>query len=163
MALLVDDAYQDLGLGSVLIENLGEAAAEAGISTFEAEVLASNADMLEVLHNLDFPIETSLSAGAVHDEFPTAPTPEAVESFEQRESIPASAGVARLLRPRSVVVIGSSRRRGTISGEVFHSLLECRRASSIDRLPPAVLSNTHGKDEKTYQTISVVTTLSRHP
>ena len=40
MALVVDDAYQGLGLGSVLIEHLGEAAAEAGISTFEAEVLS---------------------------------------------------------------------------------------------------------------------------
>jgi acetate---CoA ligase (ADP-forming) len=124
MALVVDDAYQGLGLGSVLIEHLGEAASEAGISTFEAEVLASNADMLEVLRNLDLPIETSLSAGVVHDEFPTTPTPEAVESFEQRESISASAGVARLLKPRSVAVIGASRRRGTISGEVFHNLLE---------------------------------------
>ena len=124
MALVVDDAFQGLGLGSVLIEHLGEAAAEAGISTFEAEVLASNADMLEVLRNLDLPIQTSLSAGVVHEEFPTSPTPEAIESFERREAISASAGVARLLRPRSVAVIGASRRRGTISGEVFHNLID---------------------------------------
>ncbi|MDQ3953254.1 MAG: GNAT family N-acetyltransferase, partial [Actinomycetota bacterium] len=48
MALVVADDLQGLGLGSVLIEHLGEAAAEAGIATFEAEVLAANADMLEV-------------------------------------------------------------------------------------------------------------------
>lgn len=124
MALLVDDAFQGLGLGSVLIEHLGEAAAEAGIRTFEAEVLASNRDMLEVIRHLDLPMETSLSEGVVHAEFPTTATPEAVESFERREAISAAAGVARLLNPRSVAVIGASRRRGTISGEVFHNLIE---------------------------------------
>lgn len=124
MALVVDDAFQGLGLGSVLIEHLGEAAAEAGISTFEAEVLASNSDMLDVIRNLNLPVQTSLSAGVVHAEFPTSPTLQAVESFEHREAIAASAGVARLVRPRSVAVIGAARRRGTISGEVFHNLIE---------------------------------------
>ncbi|HEX3327234.1 MAG TPA: GNAT family N-acetyltransferase, partial [Actinomycetota bacterium] len=124
MALVVDDPLQGLGLGSVLIEHLGEAAAEAGITTFEAEVLGSNADMLEVLRNLNLPIETSLSGGVVHAEFPTSPTPEALESFERREAIASGAGVARLLRPTSIAVIGASRRRGTIPGEVFHNLLQ---------------------------------------
>ncbi len=124
MALVVDDAFQGIGLGSVLIEHLGEAAAEAGISTFEAEVLASNSDMLDVIRNLNLPVQTSLSAGVVHAEFPTSPTLEAIESFEHREAIAASEGVARLVRPRSVAVIGAARRRGTISGEVFHNLIE---------------------------------------
>ncbi|MEA2485088.1 MAG: hypothetical protein QOD46_199 [Actinomycetota bacterium] len=124
MALVVDDSFQGLGLGSVLIEHLGEAAAEAGISIFEADVLASNSDMLEVVRNLDLPIESSLSAGVVHAEFPASPTSKAIESFEMREAIAASAGVARLVRPRSIAVIGASRRRGTIGGEVFHNLIE---------------------------------------
>lgn len=124
MAIVVDDAYQGLGVGSVLIEHLGEAAAAAGIVTFEAEVLATNSDMLEVLRNLDLPLETSLDRGVVHAEFPTTPTLEGIESFEQREAVSAGAGVARLLRPRSIAVIGASRQRGTISGEVFHNLLE---------------------------------------
>ena len=123
MALVVDDSHQGLGLGSVLIEHLGEAASEAGIDTFEAEVMGSNADMLEVLRHLDLPMQTTVSSGVVHEEFPTAPTPAAVESFEHREAISAAAGVARLLKPRSVAVIGASRRRGTISGEVFHNLI----------------------------------------
>jgi acetate---CoA ligase (ADP-forming) len=124
MALVVDDSFQGLGLGSVLIEHLGEAAAEAGISIFEADVLASNSDMLEVVRNLKLPVETSLSAGVVHAEFPTSPTPQAIESFEMREAMAASAGVARLVRPRSIAVIGASRRRGSIGGEVFHNLIE---------------------------------------
>ncbi|HEX2296729.1 MAG TPA: GNAT family N-acetyltransferase [Actinomycetota bacterium] len=124
MSLAVADDFQGLGLGSILIEHLGEAAAEAGIGTFHAEVLAANADMLEVLHHLDLPVRTEREQGVVHAEFPTAPTPEAVESFERREAVAAAAGVARFLRPRSVAVVGASRRRGTISGEVFRNLLD---------------------------------------
>ncbi|HEV2757571.1 MAG TPA: GNAT family N-acetyltransferase [Actinomycetota bacterium] len=124
MALVVDDDHQGRGLGSVLIEHLGEAAAEAAITTFEAEVLAANADMLEIIHNLDLPVQTSQEDGVVHAEFPTSPTPEAIESFERREAVSAAAGVARFLKPRSVAVIGASRRRGTISGEVFRNLID---------------------------------------
>jgi acetate---CoA ligase (ADP-forming) len=124
MALVVDDPLQGLGLGSVLIEHLGEAAAEAGIGTFEAEVMESNSDMLEVLRSLDLPLQKSLSGGVVHAEFPTTPTAEAIESFERREAIASAAGVARFLRPRSIAVIGASRQRGTISGEVFRNLID---------------------------------------
>ena len=124
LAIAVADAFQGLGLGSVLIEHLGEAAAEAGITIFQADVQSSNADMLEVLRHLELPMEMSSADGIVSVEFPTSPTAEAVESFEAREAIAAGAGVARLLRPRSVAVIGASRRRDTISGAVFRNLID---------------------------------------
>ena len=83
----------------MLIEHLGEAAAEVGITTFEADVLTSNSDMLEVVdRDLNLPTETTLNAGVVHSEFPTTPTAEALESFERREAGAAAAGVARVLR-----------------------------------------------------------------
>jgi len=106
------------------MEHLSEAAAEAGIETFEAEILSVNREMLLVLRNLDLPVESTVSPGEVHSEFPTSPTPEAIEAFEQREAVAAAAGVETFLKPRSVAVIGASRRRGTISGEIFHNLLE---------------------------------------
>ena len=124
MAIAVADSCQGLGLGSVLIEHLGEAAAEAGFTVFEADVQSTNADMLEVLRHLDLPMETKSTGGVVRVEFPTSPTAEAVESFERREAIAAAAGVARLLRPRSVAVIGASRKRDTISGAVFRNLID---------------------------------------
>ena len=42
-----------------------------------------------------------------------------------------------LLRPRSVAVIGASRRRGTISGEVFHNLLRYEFAGPVYPVNPA--------------------------
>ena len=57
-------------------------------------------------------------------EFPTSLTAEAVARFEAREDIAAVAALRMFLSPRSVAVIGASRHRGTIGGELFHNLLE---------------------------------------
>jgi acetate---CoA ligase (ADP-forming) len=124
MAVVVDDPFHGKGLGSILIEHLTEAASEAGIEIFEAEILSGNHEMLEVLRALALPIESELSMGVIHVEFPTSPTSEAIEAFEAREAVAAAESVASFLKPRSVAVIGASRRRGTISGELFHNLLE---------------------------------------
>jgi acetyl coenzyme A synthetase (ADP forming)-like protein len=124
VAIAIDDPLQGKGLGSILLEHLAEAGAENGIVCFEADVMSSNAEMLEVLRSMQLPLRTSASAGVVHVEFPTALTDEAIEAFEKREAVAAAAGVARFLRPRSVAVIGASRSRGSIGGELFHNLLE---------------------------------------
>ena len=124
MAIVVDDPFHGKGLGSILIEHLAEAAAEAGIEIFEAEILSGNTEMLEVLRALELPLESTVSMGVIHAEFPTSPTAEAIDAFEAREAVAAAASVASFLKPRSVAVIGASRRRGTISGELFHNLLE---------------------------------------
>lgn len=124
IAIVVDDPLHGKGLGSILVEHLCEAAAEAGIGVFEAEILAGNSEMMEVVRAMKLPVETKLEMGVIHAEFPTSLTPDAIDAFEQREAIAAAAGVATFLKPRSVAVIGASRRRGTISGEVFHNLLD---------------------------------------
>ena len=122
--IAIADALQGLGLGSLLLEHLAEAAADAGISLFEAEVLASNAAMLDVIRSTKLPVEQSSALGVVHCEFPTSLSQEALEAFEHREAVAAAAGVARFLRPRSVAVIGASRTRGTIGAELFRNVID---------------------------------------
>ena len=56
-------------------------------------------------------------------EFPTALSDEALERFDERERTAAAAALRRFLQPGSVAVIGASRERGTVGGEVFHNLL----------------------------------------
>ncbi|CAN5756690.1 GNAT family N-acetyltransferase [soil metagenome] len=122
MAVAVDDVWHGRGVGSILVEHLAEAASEAGISTFVAYVLHSNAKMLDVIHSLHVPVHTSFSSGVVTVEFPTSPTLQGVEAFEAREAIAAAAAVKEFLEPRSVAVVGASRRRNTIGGEVLKNL-----------------------------------------
>ena len=124
VAIVIDDPFQGKGLGSILLEHLAEAAEEAGLGCFAADVLASNTEMLDVLRALELPLTTTTSAGVLHVEFPTSLTPAAIEAFERREAVAATAGVAAFLQPSSVAVIGASRKRGTIGAEIFHNLLE---------------------------------------
>jgi len=54
---------------------------------------------------------------------PTSLSSEALERFERREQVAATAAMHTFFAPRSVAVIGASRRRGTVAGELFHNLL----------------------------------------
>ena len=123
VAFIVADELQGRGIATLLLEELAERAQEAGISTFSADVLAENGRMLRVFHESGFPTRLRAEPGAVLVEFPTALTGPARERFERREQIAAAAAVHGLLYPTSVAVIGASRRRGTIGGELFHNLL----------------------------------------
>jgi acetyl coenzyme A synthetase (ADP forming)-like protein len=123
VAFLVADAWQGRGISTILLAHLAGVAQRHGIPTFTAEVLPQNHRMIEVFRESGFPVDLRSSPDAIHVEFPTSLTPEALERFEERERIAAVAAVRSVLEPRSVAVIGASRRRGTVGGEIVHNLL----------------------------------------
>lgn len=120
----VTDAFQGRGVGTLLLRRLAESADEDGISIFEAQVLPENHLMLEVFRESGFGITMQSQPGEIMVEFPTSMTPEALARFEQRDQIAAVNAVRSMLQPRSIAVIGASRSRGTIGGEVFHNLMD---------------------------------------
>ncbi len=123
VAFTIADGFQGRGVGTILLCQLAEIAVTNGIHTFEAEVAAVNHSMLHVFRDSGFPIEVGATAGQLHVSFPTSFTKDAVERFERRESIAAVNALKLFFNPRSVAVIGASRRRGTIGGEIFHNLI----------------------------------------
>jgi acetyl coenzyme A synthetase (ADP forming)-like protein len=137
VAFAVADELQGQGLGTILLAHLAEVAQAAGIEVFFAEVLPQNHRMVEVFRESGFPVETSSEPGAIHLELPTAFDGEAVERFEERDRLAAEAAVRRFLHPQAVAVIGASRRRGTVGGEVFHNLLESRFDGVVHPVNPA--------------------------
>ena len=124
VALAVADSVQGMGLGTILLGHLAAAASAAGITTFSAEVMPDNHRMLTVFRESGFPVSVRSSFGVMQVTFPTQLDEEARERFERRERISAVAALERFFEPRSIAVVGASRRRGTIGGEVFHNLLE---------------------------------------
>jgi acetyl coenzyme A synthetase (ADP forming)-like protein len=124
VAFTVTDSFQGRGLGTLLLKRLAEAADAEGVAVFEAEVLVENNKMLDVFRDSGFGITMKSGPGAVHVEFATSLTPEAQSRFEAREQVAAMNAVRGMLAPRSVAVIGASRKRRTIGGEVFHNLLD---------------------------------------
>jgi succinyl-CoA synthetase alpha subunit/L-amino acid N-acyltransferase YncA len=123
VALAIADAMQGKGLGTILLGQLAEAADQAGIGTLDAEVLPHNHKMIKVFRDSGFPVETHAVPGVVLVEVSTSLTPEGLERFERREQTAAAAAMRVFLAPRSVAVVGASRRRGTVGAELFHNLL----------------------------------------
>jgi len=66
LAFAVVDSYQGLGLGSALIRHLIALARDAGLTEFEADVLADNSAMLAVFRKSGLRMETNTYAGVVH-------------------------------------------------------------------------------------------------
>jgi acetyl coenzyme A synthetase (ADP forming)-like protein len=123
VAFTIANDFQGRGLGTILLGQLAEVAAANGIKVFEAEVVAANHSMLRVFRASGFPLEVSANAGQLHVVFPTSFTDEARKQFERRDSIASVNALKLFFEPRAVAVIGASRQRGTIGGEIFHNLL----------------------------------------
>src|SRR5215510_15020503 len=123
VAFTIANDFQGRGLGTILLGQLADVAAANGVKVFEAEVVAANHAMLHVFRESGFPIEVNATAGQLHVVFPTSFSDEARKQFERRESIAAVNALKLFFEPRAVAVIGASRQRGTIGGEIFHNLL----------------------------------------
>ncbi|HZE05473.1 MAG TPA: GNAT family N-acetyltransferase, partial [Solirubrobacteraceae bacterium] len=123
VAFLVTDAWQGNGIATILLAHLAEVAQEHGISTFVAEVLPHNHRMVEVFRESGFPVEVRSRPDVIDVELPTSLSPGAIERFEERGRLASVAAVRAFLAPRSVALIGASRRRGTIGGEILHNLI----------------------------------------
>ena len=135
VAFTIANDFQGRGLGTLLLCQLAEVASANGIQVFEAEVVGANQAMLHVFRESGFPLDVSASAGQVT--FPTSFTPEAIQRFERRESIAAVNALKLFFEPRAVAVIGASRQRGTIGGEVFHNLLSYGFKGSVYPVNPS--------------------------
>ncbi|MBL7498176.1 GNAT family N-acetyltransferase [Frankia sp. CN7] len=123
VAFLVEDAQQGRGLGSVLLEHLAAAAWERGIRRFDADVLAENQQMIRVFLDAGYKVSRTWDSGAVRLSFDIAPTERSVDVMRAREHHAEAASIGRLLRPRSVAVIGASRRNGATGNAVLRNLL----------------------------------------
>lgn len=123
VAFLVDDEWQGRGISTVLLAHLAQMAERQGISTFTAEVLPSNHRMIKVFRESGFPVEMRSTPDAIAIELPTSLSAEAAQRFDERERMAAVAAVRSFMEPSTVAVVGASRRRGTVGGEILHNLI----------------------------------------
>ena len=153
VAFTIANDFQGRGLGSILLGQLAQVAHANGIDIFEAEVVAANHAMLHVFRASGFPIEVNAKAGQLHVVFPTSFTAEARQQFERRESIAAVNALKLFFEPRGVAVIGASRQRGTIGGEILHNLLNYGFQGPVYPVNP---SATEIENVKCYPSIEAV-------
>jgi acetyl coenzyme A synthetase (ADP forming)-like protein len=140
VAFAIADDLQGQGLGTVLLAHLAEAAAACGYTQFHAEVLADNHRMLEVFRDSGFPVVFGAGDGFVSVQSPISLSPYVIQRFESRDHEAAVAAVQHILRPRSVALIGASRRRDSVGGAIFHNLIEAGFTGPLYPVNPAATS-----------------------
>ncbi|HSJ93027.1 MAG TPA: GNAT family N-acetyltransferase, partial [Gaiellaceae bacterium] len=122
-AFAVADAYQRRGIGTRLVEQLAERAGREGIERFVAEVLPDNRGMLGVFEALGFELSRTLAGGEIEIQFPIAPTEQYEQRVDERDHVAVTASLRPFFEARSVAVVGASRRRGSIGGELFRNVV----------------------------------------
>ena len=140
VAFAIEDAYQGKGIGTKLMEWLANVARENGITSFEADVLGENREMMGVFRAYGFHVESELSGGVYHITFPIARTKRVVKKEEERERIATVASVRSLLYPRSVAVIGASTKPGTVGQLPFQCIMENKFSGVVYPVNPNVES-----------------------
>jgi acetate---CoA ligase (ADP-forming) len=123
IAFAVADEQQGRGIGTRLLERLAARAAAAGISRFVADVMVENNAALTVFASAGFELARELEGGEVELRFSIHPTAEYRARVEERDHVAVAASLRPFFRPASVAVIGASRRRGSIGGELFRNVL----------------------------------------
>jgi acetyl coenzyme A synthetase (ADP forming)-like protein len=123
VAFTVQDDQQGRGLGTLLLEHLAVVARSKGITTFVADTLPNNARMLNVFADAGWPAHRAFVDGTVRVRFSIEPTDDSIAAIQAREQHAEGASTARLLAPRSIAVVGASRKPGTIGHELFRNLI----------------------------------------
>jgi acyl-CoA synthetase (NDP forming)/RimJ/RimL family protein N-acetyltransferase len=137
VAFLVEDAHQGRGVGAVLLEHIAAAARERGIRRFVAYVLPDNRRMIKVFRDAGYEAEQHFEEGASRLVLDIEPTETSMAVMAAREQRAESRSIARLLRPRSVAVIGAGRGEHSVGRAVLRHLLEGDFAGPVYPVHPA--------------------------
>lgn len=73
-AFAVEDSYQNIGLGTRLVQALADVASEKGIAIFKASVLAENLHMMETFRDYSLDVSCKLEDGVYDVTFPVRQT-----------------------------------------------------------------------------------------
>src|SRR5690606_16656715 len=121
---LIDDAAHGLGLGTLLLEHVAVDAADNGVRTLVADVLAENTPMINVLRDLGLDTTHEYSGGSLRMVVDARVTPRLRAEIEARDHEAERASLARVLEPRSVAVIGASRDPSAVGHIALRNLLD---------------------------------------
>ena len=129
VAFAVPDDMHGRGIASVLLEHLVWQARQRGLAAFTAETLAENSAMLRVFADAGLPAQRRIAGDTVELTFPLPGGDDDyrlgryLEAVASRESQADVASLRPLLQPRSVVVVGASRRRASMGRAILHNIV----------------------------------------
>ena len=113
MAIVVEDAYQKIGIGTHLSRTVGHCAQEHGIDTVEMEMLKENEAITKMIQQSGLELvgklerDSSMERDLQHysDSFYR-------KQILEREKISSVASISRFIKPKSIAVLGASNKPG---------------------------------------------------
>lgn len=122
VAFTTADRAQGCGIGTLLLEKLAQIARTKGIEMFRAEVLPDNQKMLDVFLCSGFEVTSKTAEGAVAVSFPIEPTAAFQDANAERSQKAAWASMESIFSPKSIAVVGASRKPGALGTEILRNL-----------------------------------------
>lgn len=135
-AVLIEDAHQGRGVGTVLVRRLAVTAHEAGISVLSGDVLAENTPMLRVIRHLGFDHKDRADHAVVRSDLGLDLSEEFLAVGDVADSRAARAALARFLMPRSVALVGASRSSTTVGGLLIDHILSAKFTGKVHLVNP---------------------------
>lgn len=136
VAFNISDHHQGRGIGSVLLEHLAAIAQELGVGRFVAEVLPQNRKMLAVFSEAGYEVSRHIEDGIVSVSFDIHPTDQSQAVRASREHRAEAASMRSIMHPRSIAVVGASRREESVGHVVLANLQAAGFTGSLHVVHP---------------------------
>src|SRR5450755_2962238 len=122
VACAVADDDQRRGIGTRMLEQLAEIAADRGIHRFDAEVLAANRAVLGLFEHVGFAVRRRGSFELTVS-LDITPTEAVLERIDERDHLAAIASLRPILAPSSVAVMGAAATPGNVGRVVLANII----------------------------------------
>nr|WBO76075.1 GNAT family N-acetyltransferase [Streptomyces sp. SBE_14.2] len=122
ISLAVADGLHHRGVGTLLVEHLVSAARAEGITTFAADALSDNHEVLRLFADLGLRTARRFEGPEVRCTIALDPSDSYLTAVEERGRAADVASLRPLLRPESVAVVGAGRKPGSVGRAVLHQI-----------------------------------------
>ncbi|MGW7210744.1 bifunctional acetate--CoA ligase family protein/GNAT family N-acetyltransferase, partial [Streptomyces sp. NPDC054837] len=122
MSIAVADGLHHRGVGTLLVEHLVSTARAEGITSFTADALSENHEVLRLFADLGLRTSRRFDGPEVLCTIELDETDTYLSAVEARGRSADVASLEPLLRPRTVAVVGAGRKAGSVGRAILHHL-----------------------------------------
>ncbi|MDQ0596234.1 acyl-CoA synthetase (NDP forming)/GNAT superfamily N-acetyltransferase [Streptomyces canus] len=142
ISIAVADGRHHRGVGTLLVEHLVSAARADGITTFTADALSENHEVLRLFADLGLRTARRFEGPEVRCAIELDEDDAYLSAVEARGRAADVASLEPLLRPDAIAVVGAGRRPGSVGRALLHHLHEggfTRRLFAVNPLATSIL------------------------
>ncbi|WP_406464943.1 GNAT family N-acetyltransferase [Streptomyces sp. NBC_01622] len=122
ISIAVADGLHHRGIGTLLVEHLVSAARAEGVTTFTADALSENREILRLFADLGLRTARHFEGPEMHCTIELAEDENYLSATEARGRAADVASLVPLLRPDAVAVVGAGRTAGSVGRAILHHL-----------------------------------------